>query len=124
LGATQRDLDSILLDLQQTHTINESLHLGGMALRELGRINRIQFSQPRQAGFSVLKAPSIPSILVEAAHITNPVEEGILRQERFQLELTRAIVAAVKKFMPLLAVREEGTAVELPKTKGQRTRGS
>jgi len=123
LASTQRDLDSILLDLEQTHTINESLQLGGMALSELGRVNRIQFTQPRQAGFAVLKAPSIPSMLVEAAHITNPVEERILRQERFQLELTRAIVAAVKKFMPQLAVKEEGAAVESPQSKGQGTKG-
>ena len=119
----RKDLDSILLDLEQTHTINESLHLGGMALRELGRINRIQFTQPRQANFVVLKAPSIPSILVEAAYITNPAEENILRQERFQWALTRAILAAVKKFMPLLAVKEEGASDELPKTKERGTKG-
>jgi len=118
-----KDLDSILLDLEQTHTINESLHLGGMALRELGRINRIQFTQPRQANFVVLKALSIPSILVEAAYITNPVEEKVLRQERFQLALARAILAAVKKFMPLLAVKEEGAREELPKTKERGTKG-
>jgi N-acetylmuramoyl-L-alanine amidase len=119
----RKDLDSILLDLEQTHTINESLHLGGMALRELGQINRIQFTQPRQANFVVLKAPSIPSILVEAAYITNPVEERDLRQERFQLALTRAIVAAVKKFMPLLAVKEEEVSDEPPKTKERKTKG-
>ena len=119
----RKDLDSILLDLEQTHTINESLHLGGMALKELGRINRIQFTQPRQANFVVLKAPSIPSILVEAAYITNPAEENVLRQERFQLALTRAILAAVKKFMPLLAVKEEGASDELPKTKERGTKG-
>jgi N-acetylmuramoyl-L-alanine amidase len=119
----RKDLDSILLDLEQTHTINESLHLGGMALKELGRINHIQFTQPRQANFVVLKAPSIPSILVEAAYITNPAEESVLRQERFQLELTRAILAAVKKFMPLLAVKEEGASDELPKTKERGTKG-
>jgi len=123
LARTQKDLDSILLDLEQTHTINESLHLGGMALSELGRINRIQFARPRQASFSVLKAPSIPSILLEAAYITNPVEEKNLRKERFQLELTGAIVRAVKNFMSLLAVREEGAASELPKRKAQGKKG-
>ena len=102
----RRDLDSILLDLEQTHTINESLHLGGLALSELSRLNPIQFTQPRQASFAVLKAPSIPSILVEAAYITNPVEEKFLRQERFQLNVTQAIVAAVKKFLPLLAAKD------------------
>jgi N-acetylmuramoyl-L-alanine amidase len=119
LPPTERDLDSILLDLEQTHTINESLHLGGLALSELSRINSIQFTQPRQAGFTVLKAPSIPSILVEAAYITNPVEENFLHQERFQLKLTQAIVSAVKKFMPLLGVKEEGDTVEPLRGKGR-----
>ena len=119
----RKDLDSILLDLEQTHTINESLHLGGMALRELGQINYIQFTQPRQANFVVLRAPSFPSILVEAAYVTNPFEEKALRQERFQSALTRAIAAAVRKFMPLLAVKEEGAGDELPKTKERGTKG-
>jgi len=119
----RKDLDSILLDLEQTHTINESLHLGGMVLKELGRINRIQFTQPRQANFAVLKAASIPSILVEAAYITNPVEENVLRQERFQSAMARAILAAVKKFMPLLAVKEEEAREQLPKTKERGSKG-
>jgi N-acetylmuramoyl-L-alanine amidase len=119
----KRDLDSILLDLEQTHTINESLHLGGLALSEVSRINPVQFTQPRQAGFAVLKAPSIPSILVEAGYITNPVEERFLREERFQVKLTQAIVAAVKKFMPFLAVKEEGETTEFPRTRGQGTKG-
>ncbi len=119
----ERDLDSILLDLEQTHTINESLNLGGLALSELSRINSIQFTQPREAGFRVLQAPSIPSILVEAAYITNPVEERFLRQERFQLKLIQAIVTAVKKFMPLLAVKEESGGLEPVRGKGQKRGG-
>lgn len=119
----ERDLDSILLDLEQTHTINESLHLGGLALSELSRINSIQFTQPREAGFRVLQAPSIPSILVEAAYITNPVEERFLRQERFQVKLIQAIVTAVKKFMPLLAVKEESGGLEPVRGKGQKRGG-
>src|SRR4030042_2564892 len=86
----KKDLDSILMDLEMTHTINESLHLGGLVLSELSRINRIQFSQPRQAGFVVLKAPSFPSVLVETAYITHPLEEKSLRQTSFQPDLTRA----------------------------------
>jgi N-acetylmuramoyl-L-alanine amidase len=117
-----RDLDSILLDLEQTHTINESLRFGGLALSELSRINSIQFTQPRQAGFTVLKAPSFPSILVEAAYVTNPVEENFLHQEGFQLKLTQAIVSAVKKYMPFLKVKEEGDRVEPARGK-RRERG-
>ena len=116
----RKDLDSILLDLEQTHTINESLHLGGLMLSELGRVNRIQFSQPHQAGFAVLKAPNIPSILVETAYITHPIEEKLLRKDRFQSEVIGAILTAVKKFIPLLAIREEGSGPEQIKIKEQK----
>jgi N-acetylmuramoyl-L-alanine amidase len=109
LTPEKKDLDSILLDLELTHNINESLHLGGLMLSELGRINQIQFIQPRQAGFAVLKAPNFPSILVETAYITHPVEERFLRKESFQADLIRAIFNAVKKFIPLLAVKEEAS---------------
>jgi len=123
LAPAQKVLDSILLDLEQTHTINESLQLGGLMLSELSRINLIQFAQPRQAAFVVLKAPNIPSVLLETAYITNPTEEKILRQERFQLDLTRALSAAVKKFMPLLAVKDEGTGMEPLKDRRPRIGG-
>jgi len=107
LTSQRRDLDSILLDLEQTHTINESLHLGGLALSALSRVNVLQFTKPRQAGFAVLKAPNIPSILVEAAYVTHPVEERFLEREGFHLSFTQAVVSAVKKFIPLLARKEE-----------------
>jgi len=119
----RKDLDSILLDLEQTHTINESLHLGGLMLSELGRVNLVQFSQPRQAGFAVLKAPNIPSILVETAYITHPLEEKLLKKDGFQSEVSRAILTAVKKFMDLLAVKEEGSGPEQIKIKGQKNGG-
>ncbi len=111
-ASAQKDLDSILLDLEQTQSINNSLHLGGMVLRELGRINQIQFSQPHQAGFVVLKAPEYPAVLVETAYITHPVEELLLRKKSFQDKLCEAITAAVKSFIPFLAVKEGGSAAE------------
>ena len=105
--AVRRDLDSILLDLEQTHTINESLHLGGVALRQLRGVNRIQFTQPRQAGFAVLKAASIPSILVETAYVTHPVEEMLLRKNSFQEQVCLALKAAIMNFLPVLALKDE-----------------
>jgi N-acetylmuramoyl-L-alanine amidase len=113
LTAEKKDLNSILLDLELTHTINESLRMGGVMLSELGRVNQIQFLQPRQAGFAVLKAPNFPSVLVETAYITHPIEERFLRKESFQGDLTRAIFKAVKKFIPLLAVKEEDPKADL-----------
>ncbi len=114
----KKDLDSILMDLEMTNTINESLHLGGLVLSELSRINRIQFTQPRQARFAVLKASSFPSVLVETAYITHPLEERSLRQTNFQSDLSRAIFGAVKKFIPLLAVKEEASPAARAGEKG------
>ena len=114
----KKDLDSILMDLQMTHTINESLQLGGLVLSELRRINRIQFAQPRQARFAVLKASNFPSVLVETAYITHPLEERSLRQTSFQSDLSRAIFGAVRKFIPLLAVKEEASPAARAGEKG------
>jgi len=122
LVPARKDLDTILLDLEQTHAINESLHLGGLVLSELGRVNHIQFSQPRQAGFAVLKAPEFPSILIETAYITNPNEEMSLRKNSFQDRLCQAIAVAVQKYLPFLLVKEERPAPDAaegqPKRKG------
>jgi N-acetylmuramoyl-L-alanine amidase len=120
LAPVQKDLDTILLDLEQTHAINESLQLGGLALNELGRINHIQFSQPRQAGFAVLKSPEFPSILVETAYITHPTEEILLRKKNFQDRLCQAITAAVKRYIPILSAKEAkptGDSLERPAKK-------
>jgi N-acetylmuramoyl-L-alanine amidase len=111
-GSIRRDLDSILLDLEQTRSINESLHLGGVVLSQLRGVNRIQFSQPRQAGFAVLKAPSIPSILVETAYVTHPVEEIMLRKKSFQDQICQALKTAIMKFLPVLALKEETPQAE------------
>lgn len=108
LPRERADLNSILQDLELTHTINESLHLGGMALRELRRVNQIQFPQPKQAEFRVLKNSGFPAILVETAYITNPIEEKHLQRKNFQSEMARAISEAVRKFIPHLASRERG----------------
>jgi N-acetylmuramoyl-L-alanine amidase len=116
----RRDLDSILLDLEQTHTINKSLQLGGLVLRELNGVNSIQFDQPRQAGFIVLQATEIPSILVETAYITHPVEEKYLLMDGFQRELIQGIRDAVRKFMLLLVTREESPDMEM--AKGQKAK--
>jgi len=120
-GAARKDLDSILIDLEVTHTINESLRLGGVMLGELKSVNPVQSSRPKQAGFAVLRAPGIPSVLVEVAYVTHPVEEKILKQEKFQTEATKAIVNSIKKYMPILALKDEDAGGQAGK--GKRTGG-
>ncbi len=75
LDGKDRFLAQTLLDLSQTATIDHSLKLGGAVLAELGQVNTLHKARVEQAGFAVLKAPDVPSILVETAFISNPEEE-------------------------------------------------
>ncbi|MFX7747940.1 N-acetylmuramoyl-L-alanine amidase, partial [Acinetobacter baumannii] len=77
-----RQLASVLLDLSTTAQINDSLRVGNAVLKEIGGINKLHKGAVEQAGFAVLKAPDIPSILIETAFISNPEEEAKLTDER------------------------------------------
>ncbi len=98
LASKDRQLQRVLLDLSTTAQINDSLKLGGAVLRELERINRLHKPRVEQAGFAVLKAPDIPSILVETAFISNPEEEKRLRDDEYQDQMARAILAGIKRY--------------------------
>ncbi len=87
-----------LLDLSQTATINDSLKLGKDVLGELGRINTLHKATVEQAGFAVLKAPDIPSILVETAFISNPEEEARLSDGGYQDQMAEAILRGIKRY--------------------------
>ena len=87
-----------LLDLSQTATINDSLKLGRAMLGEIGGINRLHKSDVEQAGFAVLKAPDIPSVLVETAFISNPSEERRLNDEAYQDKMATALMRGIKRY--------------------------
>jgi N-acetylmuramoyl-L-alanine amidase len=87
-----------LLDLSQTAQINDSLKLGKLVLAELGEVNRLHKSVVEQAGFAVLKAPDIPSILIETAFISNPDEEKKLRDAAYQNKMADAIADGIKRY--------------------------
>ena len=91
-------LASVLFDLSTTAQINDSLKLGKAVLREIGGINRLHKNAVEQAGFAVLKAPDIPSILVETAFISNREEEAKLRDEGYQNQLADAITKGIKRY--------------------------
>lgn len=88
-----------LLDLSQTATLSDSLKLGKAVLGELGEINTLHKAQVEQAGFAVLKAPDIPSILVETAFISNPDEEKRLNDDAYQDRLASAILKGVRRYL-------------------------
>jgi N-acetylmuramoyl-L-alanine amidase len=102
-----------LLDLSQTATINDSLRLGRAVLGEIGGINRLHHSEVEQAGFAVLKAPDIPSILIETAFISNPEEESRLNDPAYQSKLADSIVSGIKRYLaknPALAKSKLATS--------------
>jgi len=98
LDGKERYLAQTLLDLSQTAAINDSLRVGRAVLSELGGINTLHKPHVEQAGFAVLKAPDIPSILVETAFISNPDEEKRLGDARYQGELARALLEGIKRY--------------------------
>lgn len=87
-----------LLDLSQTATLNDSLRLGRAVLGELGGINALHKGHVEQAGFAVLKAPDIPSILVETAFISNPDEERRLNDEGYQVTMAEALWQGIRRY--------------------------
>jgi N-acetylmuramoyl-L-alanine amidase len=87
-----------LLDLSQTASIADSLKLGRMVLEEIGEVNALHKTHVEQAGFAVLKAPDIPSILVETAFITNPEEERLLRDQAHQAKLADSMLGGIRRY--------------------------
>jgi len=97
-GVRDQQLLQAMLDMSTTAQIKDSLQLGQEVLRRIGRIGRLHKKQVEQAGFAVLKAPDIPSILVETAFISNPEEEQQLRSPAFRAELVDALATGIKRY--------------------------
>jgi N-acetylmuramoyl-L-alanine amidase len=98
LGVKDPHLARTLLDLSQTATLNDSLKLARAVLGEIGDINDLHKGHVEQAGFAVLKAPDIPSILVETAFISNPEEEKRLTDERYQDKMADALLGGMRRY--------------------------
>ena len=99
LQAKDSYVKQTILDLYQTATIDHSLRLGSSVLRRLGRVNTLHKPQVEQASFAVLKAPDVPSILVETAFISNPQEEKRLNDEAYQERLARALLEGIRDYI-------------------------
>lgn len=93
-----RYVDHAMLDLVQTATINDSLKFGSEVLKLLGGVNKLHKNKVDQAGFAVLKAPEIPSILVETAFISNIEEEKKLKTAKFQQQVAESIFKGIKAY--------------------------
>jgi N-acetylmuramoyl-L-alanine amidase len=98
LGSQDAQVQHALLDMSTTAQIKDSLQLGGHLLRQIGGVGRLHKPRVEQAGFAVLKAPDIPSVLVETAFISNPQEEEKLRSEAYQKQLTEALMRGILQY--------------------------
>ena len=100
-----------MLDMSQAAQINDSLRVGRSVLDGIGAVNSLHRGIVEQAGFAVLKAPDIPSILVETAFISNPEEELKLRDERHQRSFAASMRSGIKEYFaqnPPLATGKVG----------------
>jgi N-acetylmuramoyl-L-alanine amidase len=87
-----------LFDMSTTAQIRDSLRYGSFVLKEVGEINKLHKGSVEQAGFAVLKAPDIPSILVETAFISNPEEESRLNDDGYRAQMANAILKGIKRY--------------------------
>lgn len=92
------EVTSILLDLAQRETKNYSARFAAMLVEELGRSVRLLGNSHRFAGFAVLKAPDVPSVLVEMGYLSNRAEEKLLNQADHRRKLADGIVRAADRF--------------------------
>ena len=100
VGAATKDANVLraLLDMSTTAQIKDSLKLGGEVLGQIGKVGKLHKARVEQAGFAVLKAPDIPSILVETAFISNPEEEKKLRDPDYQDQLVDALASGIARY--------------------------
>ncbi|MDO9400443.1 MAG: N-acetylmuramoyl-L-alanine amidase [Polaromonas sp.] len=96
--AKDAQVQKVLFDMSTTAQINDSLKLGGAMLGEIGNVGKLHKPRVEQAGFAVLKAPDIPSVLVETAFISNPDEEAKLRSEAYQTQLADALMRGISRY--------------------------
>ena len=112
VAVREADVMRAMLDMGTTAQIRDSLRAGHEVLDRLGRVGRLHKPRVEQAGFAVLKAPTIPSILVETAFISNPDEEALLRDAAWQARLVDALADGIRRYFmrnPPLADRRRRT---------------
>ncbi len=100
INVTTQDasVNRALFDMSTTAQIRDSMRYGNFVLNEIGDINKLHKGSVEQAGFAVLKAPDIPSILVETAFISNPEEEQRLNDDAYRDKMANAIMKGIKRY--------------------------
>jgi N-acetylmuramoyl-L-alanine amidase len=98
VAVRDRQLLATMADMSTAAQIRDSLSLGAEVLQRIGRVGRLHKRQVEQAGFAVLRAPDIPSILVETAFISNPEEEAQLRDPAYRAQLVEALASGIRRY--------------------------
>jgi N-acetylmuramoyl-L-alanine amidase len=88
----------LLLDMSTSAQIKDSLKLGNAVLKQIGSFAKLHKPHVEQAGFAVLKAPDVPSILIETAFISNPEEEARLNDQDYQEQIASRILNGIKNY--------------------------
>lgn len=98
IKSQDRQVAQLLLDMSTTAQIKDSLKVGGSVLREIGGFAKLHKNHVEQASFAVLKAPDVPSILIETAFISNPEEEARLTDTNYQEQIAVAILKGIRNY--------------------------
>ncbi len=93
-----RQVANLLLDMSTTAQIKDSMQVANSVLKQIGGFAPLHKGKVEQASFAVLKAPDIPSILVETAFISNPQEEARLNDDGYQDRIAEAILRGIKEY--------------------------
>ncbi|HEU0071316.1 MAG TPA: N-acetylmuramoyl-L-alanine amidase, partial [Alphaproteobacteria bacterium] len=98
LSHESREVASILLDLAQRETMNYSARFAALLVNELGKSVRLLSNSHRFAGFAVLKAPDVPSVLFEMGYLSNAAEEKELLRSDYRQKMADGIIRAADRF--------------------------
>lgn len=91
VAQTEKHLHKTLIDLAQNAVLESSIECGDVILKHLSEVSALHKPTVEQGGFAVLRAPDVPSLLVETAFISNPREERKLRSRRYQRKMAKAM---------------------------------
>ncbi|MGD8324244.1 MAG: N-acetylmuramoyl-L-alanine amidase [Gammaproteobacteria bacterium] len=98
LADQESDIAPVILDITQTAALSASLAAAEDIISQLGTVTQLRKREVQQAGFVVLKAPDIPSVLIETAYLSNPREEAALSSSEHQGKLARALGAGIVNY--------------------------
>jgi len=98
IKSKDKQVAQLLLDMSTSAQIKDSLKLGDAVLKQIGSFAKLHKKNVEQASFAVLKAPDVPSILIETAFISNPEEEARLNDQEYQEQIAQGILKGIRNY--------------------------